>query len=53
MTTPNTLPLGFADQVLELEMKLEEEESLEVIQILSQMYRVHSSSIPDCCRLLY
>ena len=40
MTTPTSLPMGFADQVLDLEMKLEEEESLEVIQILSQMYRV-------------
>ena len=35
-----TLPMGFADQVLDLEMRLEEEESLELIQILSQMYRV-------------
>ena len=40
MTAPTSLPMGFADQVLDLEMKLEEEESLEVIQILSQMYRV-------------
>ena len=41
MTNSTTsLPLGFADQVLDLEMKLEDEESLEVIQILSQMYRV-------------
>lgn len=37
-----TLPMGFADQVLDLEMRLEEEESLELIQILSQMYRVPS-----------
>ena len=37
---PVTLPMGFADQVLDLEMRLEEEESLELIQILSQMYRV-------------
>jgi hypothetical protein len=35
-----TLPMGFAEQVLDLEMRLEEEESLELIQILSQMYRV-------------
>lgn len=34
--------MGFADQVLDLEMRLEEEESLELIQILSQMYRVPS-----------
>ena len=38
---PVTLPMGFADQVLDLEMRLEEEESLELIQILSQMYRVN------------
>ena len=47
MTTPTSLPMGFADQVLELEMKLEEEESLEVIQILSQMYRVPKIAILD------
>ena len=47
MTTPTSLPMGFADQVLELEMKLEEEESLEVIQILSQMYRVPKIPILD------
>lgn len=40
MANPTSLPLGFADQVLELEIKLDEEESLEAIQILSQMYRV-------------
>jgi|688.fasta_scaffold125977_1 hypothetical protein len=34
------LPMGFADQVMDLEIRLEEEESLELIQILSQMYRV-------------
>lgn len=37
------LPLGFAEQVLELEMKLEDEESLELIQILSKMYKVPTS----------
>lgn len=37
---PVTLPMGYAEQVLDLEMRLEEEESLELIQILSQMYRV-------------
>lgn len=40
MATAHGLPIGFADQVLDLEIRLEEEESLEVIQILSQMYRV-------------
>lgn len=35
-----TLPMGYAEQVLDLEVRLEEEESLELIQILSQMYRV-------------
>ena len=53
MTTPTSLPMGFADQVLELEMKLEEEESLEVIQILSQMYRVSKMPILDRSRLLH
>lgn len=38
---PVGLPLGFADQVMDLEMKLEEEESLELIQILTQMYKVN------------
>jgi ribonucleotide reductase alpha subunit len=32
--------MGFAEQVMELEIRLEEEESLELIQILSQMYKV-------------
>ena len=40
MATAHGLPIGFADQVLDLEIRLEDEESLEVIQILSQMYRV-------------
>ena len=40
------LPLGFEEQVRELEMKLEDEESLEVIQILSKMYKVGI----DLCR---
>jgi ribonucleotide reductase alpha subunit len=35
-----SLPMGFAEQVMELEIRLEEEESLELIQILSQMYKV-------------
>ncbi len=35
-----TLPMGFAEQVMDLEIRLAEEESLELIQILSQMYRV-------------
>lgn len=34
------LPMGFADQVMDLEIKLDEEESLELIQILIQMYQV-------------
>jgi len=39
------LPLGFAEQVLDLEVKLEEEEeSLELIQILSTMYKVRTRS---------
>lgn len=42
MATAQGLPIGFADQVLDLEIRLEDEESLEVIQILSQMYRVSS-----------
>jgi hypothetical protein len=32
--------MGFAEQVMDLEIRLEEEESLELIQILSQMYKV-------------
>lgn len=32
--------MGFADQVLELEVQLEEEEHLETMQILMQMYQV-------------
>ena len=39
-----SLPMGFAEQVMELEIRLEEEESLELIQILSQMYKVHAIS---------
>lgn len=42
MATAQGLPIGFADQVLDLEIRLEDEESLEVIQILSQMYRVNA-----------
>lgn len=38
-----TLPLGYADQVMELEMQLEEEESFEIIEILRKMYCVHLS----------
>lgn len=53
MSAPANLPLGFADQVLDLEIKLEDEESLEVIQILSQMYRVNRGIITDCCRFLH
>ena len=42
--TSAILPLGFAEQVLDLEVKLEEEEeSLELIQILSTMYKVITS----------
>jgi hypothetical protein len=41
MSAPASLPLGFAEQVMDLEIRLEDEESLEVIQILSQMYRVN------------
>ncbi len=40
MDSEKVLPMGFADQIIDLEMKLEEDESLEVIQILSQLYRV-------------
>lgn len=36
----HSLPMGFAEQVMDLEIKLEEEESLELIQILIQMYQV-------------
>lgn len=43
MATTQGLPIGFADQVFDLEIRLDEEESLEIIQILSQMYRVHKS----------
>lgn len=53
MSAPPRLPLGFADQVLELEIKLEDEESLEVIQILSQMYRVLLVLISDSCGFLH
>lgn len=45
MATAQGLPIGFADQVLDLEIRLEDEESLEVIQILSQMYRVSKPNI--------
>jgi len=40
MESEKVLPIGFADQIIDLEMKLEEDESFEVIQILSQLYRV-------------
>lgn len=36
-----TLPLGFAEHVLELQYRVETEPSLEVIQILEQMYMVY------------
>lgn len=35
-----SLPLGYAEQVMELEMKLEEEESIELIEILRKIYSV-------------
>lgn len=47
-----SLPLGYADQVMELEMKLEEEESLELIYILRKMYSVSSTISIDRHRLL-
>jgi len=50
---PLKLPLGFADQILDLEIKLEDEESLEVIQILSQMYRVSLLLILDSSGFLH
>jgi ribonucleotide reductase alpha subunit len=46
------LPLGYADQVMELEMRLEEEESVELIEILRKMYSVCCLLSSDRHRLL-